>query len=322
MAINKIEIDIPQEYYGTRLDKFLMNMFQNTPYSNLQKLIRKKDIRLNGKRTETNYRLDLDDVISMPEFIYNDLQGSSEIEKNPTDNKKHISSKQIKDFMKTIIHKDDNIIAINKPQGLAVQGGSNIKVSVADYLPHLRFENQQNPQLVHRIDKDTSGLLLIARNTKTSEKLTKFFKERNKIQKTYLAIVIGELPKKSGTISHPLIKKFSGGVEKVYKDSKLGKEAITNFKVLSYSQSYDVSLLEVKILTGRTHQIRVHLKDFGHPILGDGKYGGKRAFIEELSDTMHLHSYKIEIEELGLKLKAEFPTKFLKTIRKTGLKVK
>jgi 23S rRNA pseudouridine955/2504/2580 synthase len=321
MAINKIEIDVPQELQNIRLDKFLLNIFPNTSYSNLQKLIRKKDIRINGTRTEANHKLNLNDIISIPEFIYNDLKNSSK-KAQINQKKSKISERQIKDFKKNIIYKDENIIAINKPQGLAVQGGSNIKISIADFLPYLRFNNQQNPKLVHRIDKNTSGLLLIARNTKIAEKLTKLFKEKEGLTKTYLAIVIGKLPKNTGIISHPLIKKFSGGIEKVYKDNKLGKEAITKFKVLSYSQKYDISLVEVRILTGRTHQIRVHFKEFGHPILGDGKYGGKKAFIQDLNDSMHLHSYKIEIRDLKIKLKADFPLKFLKTIRKTGLKFK
>lgn len=319
MAINKIEISIPQEYCDTRLDKFLLSIFQNTQYSNLQKLIRKKDIKVNDKRVETNYRLSLGDIVSMPEFIYNDLKKSN---KKPKTQQKEITKQQIKNFINTIIYKDQNIIAINKPQGLAVQGGTNIKISVDDYLPYLKFGSQQDPKLVHRIDKDTSGLLLIARNNPTAKKLTNLFNEKNKIKKTYLAIVIGKLSKISGEISHPLIKKLSGGIEKVYKDSKLGKEAITKFRVLSYSKKYNISLIEAEILTGRTHQIRVHLKEFGHPILGDGKYGGKKAFVEGLGRTLHLHSYKIEIKELELKLKAKFPLRFLKTIRKAGLKIK
>jgi len=321
MSTQKIEINIPERNQNKRLDKFLMNLFPNVSFGNLQKLVRKKDIRVNGRKTETNYKLEVGDNISLPKFIYDSFLRGDENKKKSQNDKKGISDKKVKEFLKTVVYKDENIIAINKPQGLAVQGGSNIKASVVDYLPCLKFEKQEKPRLVHRIDKDTSGLLLIARNSEMCEKLAGFFKEKNKIRKIYLAIVVGKLPKNKGTISHPLIKKFNRGIEKVYKDNQLGKEAITNFRVISYSKKFNVSLVEVEILTGRTHQIRVHFKEFGHPILGDGKYGGKKAFVEGLGDKMHLHSYKIEIEELGLKLKAEFPLKFLKTIRKAGLKL-
>jgi 23S rRNA pseudouridine955/2504/2580 synthase len=317
--VRKIKIAIPQKYYNTRLDKFLTQIFQNIPYSNLQRLIRKKDIKVNERRTELNYRLTETDTITIPEFIYQNLKLKYKISK-PV-NKKTISEIETQNFIKTIIYKDANIIVINKSQGLSVQGGSNIKISVADYLPYLKFENTQTPKLVHRIDKDTSGLLLIARNSQTAEKLTKLFKQRNKIRKIYLTIVIGKLSKDQGIISYPLIKKSNGGIEKVYKDNQFGKEAITNFKLLSYSKKYNVSLVEAEILTGRTHQIRVHFKEFGHPILGDGKYGGKKAFVEDLDNTIHLHSHKIEIKELGLNIKADIPIKFLRTIKKAGLKI-
>lgn len=283
-------IPVPKAEENTRLDKFLLRKFPNASYSNLQKLIRKKDIKVNGKRTSAGYNLNSRDIISVASFLYEKFQKSSDKKNQKT---KKIPKKNIENFKKLIIYKDDNLIAINKPGGLPVQGGSKVKISVDDYLPHLKFNKKEVPKLVHRLDKDTTGVLLIARNRATQKKLMEAFKTKNKLKKIYLATVIGKLTKKSGTIKFPLIKKVVNGVEKVYKDEVAGKEAITKYKVLSYSKKYNVSKLEVQILTGRTHQIRVHMKEIGHPIIGDGKYGGKRAFVKGMENKLHLHAHKI-----------------------------
>ena len=228
------------------------------------------------------------------------------------------TDKEIEKIKNCIIYKDNNIIAINKPSGLAVQSGSKIEKSLNDYLQFLRFENQENPKLVHRLDKDTSGLIIIARNHEIAEKLAEYFKDKDeKLDKIYLTLAVGKFLNTEGKIEFPLIKKVENGVEKVYRDEKNGKEATTIYKVLGYNEKYNVSLLEIKILTGRTHQIRVHLKEIGHPILGDGKYGGKKAFVDGLSEKIHLHSYKINIKNLDgkdLNLKANLPENFRKSL--------
>ena len=212
--------------------------------------------------------------------------------------KKSVNSNVVQAVKSSIIFQDQNIIILNKKSGLAVQGGSGISTSVDDILPYLKFENIQNPKLVHRLDKDTSGILLIARNKDASTLLTSYFKNK-KIEKTYIALVKGRLSKDEGKIQMPLIKKYQGKNEKVYKDDVLGKEAVTYYKLLQYYPDKDISAVKVNPITGRTHQIRVHLKEIGHPIIGDFKYGANNTDFANLNmhHRLYLHSFSIKIDD-------------------------
>lgn len=318
-------IRVEDRYSNLRLDKFLFSIFSNINNSLVQKALRNKDILLNGKTIKDGgVRLLADDEISVSNFI-------SKIFNNPTkqvSNKKELrfTDNEISKIKNSIIYKDDNIIAINKPAGLAVQSGTKIEKSLNDYLKFLKFEKEENPRLVHRIDKDTSGILIVARDKKVSEELGDYFKDKGeRLDKVYLTIAVGGFDKEEGTINYPLIKKIENGIEKVYKDDKDGKEATTLYKVIGYSRKYDVSLLEVKILTGRTHQIRVHLKEIGHPILGDGKYGGKKSFVEGLGDRMFLHSYILNIKDFrgkDINIKADLPENFKSTLKTIGIRLR
>ena len=310
-------IKIEKKYENLRLDKFLFSIFSNVNNVLIQKAIRNKDIILNNKSVKSaNTILKQNDELCLTNFIVKIFSNPSQKVEKKSDLK--FTDKEIEKIKNCIIYKDSNIIAINKPSGLAVQSGSKIEKSLNDYLQFLRFENQENPKLVHRLDKDTSGLIIIARNHEIAEKLAEYFKNKDeKLDKIYLTLAVGKFLNTEGKIEFPLIKKVENGVEKVYRDEKNGKEATTIYKVLGYSEKYNVSLLEVKILTGRTHQIRVHLKEIGHPILGDGKYGGKKAFVGGLSEKIHLHSYKINIKNLDgkdLNLKADLPENFRKSL--------
>lgn len=310
-------IKIEKKYENLRLDKFLFSIFSNVNNVLIQKAIRNKDIILNNKSVKSaNTILKQNDELCLTNFIVKIFSNPSQKVEKKSDLK--FTDKEIEKIKNCIIYKDSNIIAINKPSGLAVQSGSKIEKSLNDYLQFLRFENQENPKLVHRLDKDTSGLIIIARNHEIAEKLAEYFKNKDeKLDKIYLTLAVGKFLNTEGKIEFPLIKKVENSVEKVYRDEKNGKEATTIYKVLGYSEKYNVSLLEVKILTGRTHQIRVHLKEIGHPILGDGKYGGKKAFVAGLSEKIHLHSYKINIKNLDgkdLNLKADLPENFRKSL--------
>lgn len=310
-------IIVCKKYNTYRLDKFLSSTFQNVNNILIQKAIRNKDIMLNDSTPrKCNEVLREGDELKLSNFIVKILNNPPQVIKEKSDLK--ITDKEIEKIKSCVIYKDDDIIAINKPVGLAVQSGSKIEKSVDDYLQFLKFGKEDNVTLVHRLDKDTSGVLLLARNKETCDILMDYFREKgDKLDKIYLALAVGKFMKNEGIINYPLLKRVEGGVEKVYKDEKNGKEATTIYKVLDYNPKFNVSLVEVKILTGRTHQIRVHLKEIGHPILGDGKYGGKKAFVEGLSDKMHLHSYKINIKDFkgkDINIKAELPEFFKKTL--------
>jgi 23S rRNA pseudouridine955/2504/2580 synthase len=290
------QVNITKDFTNLRLDKFLCQKY-DISFGVAQKIVREKNVRVNGARVDAAYKTNHMDEIS----IYADVNIRTNFEKT----KVKISDAKIAKIKEQIIFRDENIIALNKPSGLATQGGSGIDISVDDYLPYLKFGSQENPQLVHRLDKDTSGLLLIARNSEAAEVLTAAFKNKT-IRKTYLALVIG-LPKKAeGVINIPICKKFVGKNEKVYRDEIDGKEAITEFKVLEKFTEH--SLLELSPLTGRTHQLRVHCKELGHAIIGDVKYGGRDVIKRDIARRVCLHAKKIVMEDFfGKKLELETP---------------
>lgn len=285
-------IQVNQDFSDLRLDKFLCKRF-DISFGLAQKIIREKKIKVNGKRVDAAYRTAEADQIE----IFIDL-------KNRTENRKQkpqISDDKMRKFSSWIIYEDENLVAINKPSGLATQGGSGIEISVDDFIAPKKW------QLVHRLDKDTSGILLIAKNSKTAEFFLDAFKNKT-IKKTYLALVRGVPKKPSGVINIPLRKKLLGKNEKVSPDFEQGKEAITEFKVLENFN--DHALLEMRPLTGRTHQLRVHAKELGNAIINDVKYGGKEVIRKDLCKRLCLHAYKIELADYfgkKLEIKTELP---------------
>jgi len=279
---------VTKDLTGLRLDKYLCKKF-DISFGLAQKVIREKKIKVNGARVDAAYKTHEADQIE----VFTELN-----KRYATENKKpKVSAEKLKKFSSWIIFQDENLIAINKPSGLATQGGSGIEISVDDFL------NDTELQLVHRLDKETSGILLIAKNSKAAEFLTDGFKNKT-IKKTYLAVVRGIVKKPEGTINIPLRKKLLGKNEKVQPDFAEGKEAITDYKLLR--SFFDHSLLELKPLTGRTHQLRVHCKEIGHAIINDVKYGGKEVLRKDICKRLCLHAYKIEIDDyFGKKLKIE-----------------
>lgn len=289
---------------GCRLDKFLAK--SGCGFTLAQKLLRQKNVKVNSKKVGADHRLEQGDEVQ----IFGNLQTTGQAPSKPK-----VNEEKIKLIKKSIIYQDENLIAIDKPAGIAVQAGNANDFSIDLALPYLKFDIEETPRLVHRLDRDTSGILLLARNRKTATLLTDGFKNKT-IKKTYLALVKGVPHKSEDTIIMPLLEKSFGNIKKVFKDS-LGKEAITHYKILkTFGRDLDTySLLELKPITGRMHQIRVHCKEIGHQIIGDGKYGferkknSKAIFSEkglERSETISflfdknrlcLHSFKIEIAD-------------------------
>jgi 23S rRNA pseudouridine955/2504/2580 synthase len=283
-----LSVQVKQEFAGLRLDKFLCKKF-DIAFGLAQKVIREKKVKVNGVKSDPAYKTLEADYVE----IYTDLKKRFESRKE----KPKISARKNTEFLANIIFEDENMVAINKPSGLATQGGSGIDISVDDYITEKKW------QLVHRLDKDTSGILLIAKNNKTAEFLTDSFRNKT-IKKTYLALVRGVPGKKEGVINIPLRKKVLGKNEKMRPDFEEGKEAITEFKLLENFR--DHALLELRPLTGRTHQLRVHCKELGHPILNDIKYGGKEVARKDICKRLCLHAYSIIIPDyLGKELKIE-----------------
>lgn len=328
------QIAVTEGSSGVRLDHFLRNLGRDLfSFNQIQSLVRKKLIRVTGSKTTANYRLQMGDVIEIADFLLRDANGDLvELEHSHGSKRQvELSSEQIKVFQQCIVYRDANLLAINKPYGLPVQGGSKIRLSVADFLPYLQFEAEEIPRLVHRIDRYTSGLLLLARTKAAAQELNQRFQERYGIHKIYQALVLG-IPKLSeGTINLAIKKtKLNNNLSRMVVDPE-GDEAITHYKVLkSYSEIPTITntdahrivssaLLELEIMTGKMHQIRVHLRELGHPIIGDGKYGGRDVFISGLSNKLHLLAAKLQLENfLGkdLELTVELPKFFADSLRK------
>jgi 23S rRNA pseudouridine955/2504/2580 synthase len=299
-----ITTEVNKDFVDYRLDKFLCEKF-DISFALAQKLIREKKVKVNDRRVDSAYRVEVEDQIK----IYSDLA----LRKTKAPRTDQISLNKIAQFYEKFfsnpLYEDENLIAIDKPSGLATQGGTGIEFCIDDALKVKKY------QLVHRLDKDTSGILLIAKDNQTADKLTLAFKNKD-IDKTYLALVYNLVKKDHGIINIPLIKKNLGKNDKVLPDHIDGKIAITNYEVLHRFTNF--TLLKLMPVTGRTHQIRVHCKEIGYPVLNDVKYGGTKVLRKELSPRLCLHAYKITINGYlsePLTIISELPD-FLKKFKK------
>ena len=302
-------VKIKNEDDGIRLNRWFLKEYPSLTLSHLQKLLRTKQIKVDGKRAEASTRLCAGQELRIPPL---------DEQKAPL--KENFISKNDENMMRSlVVYKDENIIVLNKPSGLAVQGGTNQTRHIDGLLDALRFEKQERPKLTHRIDKDTSGLLVLARNRKCALLLTKAFREHS-LQKTYVALCVGKPKYEEGQIKAPLEK--TGEKMEVIEG---GQKAVTNYKVID-AAGEKFCLIEAEPLTGRTHQIRVHLAYLNVPIVGDSKYGKRDdARKANLNSRLHLHSYQIDLSSvIGKKcvVKAPLPDYFKKDIDFLGLNFK
>lgn len=302
-------VKVKNEDDGMRLNRWFLKYYPGLSLGRLQKLLRTKQIKVDGSRAEANARLLAGQEVRVP----------------PLENEKkeiihaEISKQDVKYISDMVIYKDDDVIVLNKPSGLAVQGGTNTLRHVDGMLEALKFGNEDKPKLVHRIDKDTSGILVLARNRKMADILTKAFREHT-LKKTYLALVWGMPSKTIGEIKLPL-EKVEGRVQVV----EGGKSAVTEYEVLdNVGDKY--ALVAASPLTGRTHQIRAHLEAIGTPICGDDKYFGEQRRKNNLIvNKLHLHAYKIDLSSVyGKKMvvKAKLPNYFKESLETFGLSFK
>lgn len=304
---NKNTFTVTEDFKGVTLIKWFRKNDVGMPHGLVQKLIRKKTILVNDKKAKQEQILETGDIISLPPKLQKTEKPAKERMK------KYIPTEKDADtnLISNIIFMDKNIIAINKPQGLASQGGSGVVLSVDEMLKFLNFEFKTSPMLAHRLDKDTTGLLLLARTRQAANILGQGFKDKI-IEKKYLALVAGIPEHRKGRIAFPLgPRRGAGGAEKMAVDNVNGKIAVTEYKVIKEVNGV-ASLLEVSPKTGRKHQIRAHLAEIGHPIIGDGKYGGKASFIDGFGKNLHLHAWKIKHKEnyFPEEIEAEVPDYF------------
>ena len=285
-----------------RLDRWFRRHYPSLAHGRLEKLLRTGQVRVDGKRAKSGDRVSPGQAIRVPPL------GEAPSTAAPLSARARPQDEAaLRDL---IIHRDDHAIVLNKPPGLAVQGGSNTTRHVDGLLDGLRFGSDERPRLVHRLDKDTSGVLLIARTAAAAAFFTRAFRDKT-TRKIYWAIVAG-LPKmRQGKIDLSLAKGLLGrGRERVHADED-GKDAVTYYPIVD-SAGDRASWLALLPLTGRTHQLRAHCAAIGTPILGDGKSGGAAANIPGGAPVrgLQLHARALEIPHPGgftLKVTAPLP---------------
>ena len=266
---------------GMRLDRWFKVHFPALRHGELEKFLRKGQVRVAGGRVKSNRRLELGEEIRIPP-----IKTSTE----PTEKRVNYKEEDASDIRDIILFEDDSFIAMNKPFGLAVQGGTNAKRHIDGMLASYA-RNGERPKLVHRLDKDTGGLLLVAKSRAAAQRLGDAFKN-HKVEKVYWALTAGVPRPREGTIEMPIAKRMvrvgEGTSERVVAaDDGNAKEAITDYQTLD-DAGQGVAFMAMRPVTGRTHQLRVHAAAIDCPIVGDGKYGGSAAHLEGISSKLHL----------------------------------
>lgn len=294
-----------------RLDRWFKRHYPQIKHGHLEKLLRSKQIKVDNKKATSNQRVQAGQTLRIPPINVD--------ENATTDTKLKQSSSKDREFLESIIiYEDKNICAINKPFGLAVQGGTNIQNSV-DSLFRSAFIDSDY-KLVHRIDKNTSGVLLLAKNAKSAADLTSRFKNRE-VVKTYWALAKNVPHPESGTIRLRIRKGMdSHDKEKMVADPKNGDRAETDYRVIE-SLGKKLSWLELVPLSGRKHQLRVHTNAIECPIVGDGKYGGAASMVEGIDKKMHLHARSLQLDNFfgkNIVIEAELPEHMKKSWKFLG----
>lgn len=274
-----------------RLDRWFRLHFPELAHGRLQKLLRTGQVRVDGRRAKAGARLSAGAEIRVPPLGESKSAGKDAGRAPAASRAKAAPSEADIAFIRSLVlYRDDDVIAIDKPPGLAVQGGTGTRRHIDGMLEGLRFDAPEAPRLVHRLDRDTSGVLLLGRSRAAAAALGKAFKGRG-IRKLYWAIVVGLPDPRAGRVELPIAKLPGKAGEKMAVDPEKGQRAVTYYRVME-AAGRRLAWVALWPQTGRTHQLRVHCAALGWPILGDGKYGGQAAFIagHGLSRKLHLHA--------------------------------
>ncbi len=290
--------EVSLDYAGQRLDNFLMSRIKGVPKSMLYRIIRKGEVRVNKGRTKPDYKLKEGDLVRIPPVRVK--------EENKVEN---VPDRLAADIESAIIFEDDYLIAVNKPRGMAVHGGSGISLGLIEALRVIRPDSKRL-ELVHRLDRDTSGVILVAKKRSVLVALHDMLQKKSGIQKRYWALVYGVWPKHMKEVTAPLIKNELQSGERIVRVSQQGKPCHTRYSLERRYEGF--TLVNAEPVTGRTHQIRVHCQFAGHAIVGDEKYatddelkqarnqGAKRLFL-------HAKSLKFVHPQTKETLKLEAP---------------
>ena len=277
---------VANEEDAIRLDNWFKQHFPGLGYGRLQKLLRTGQVRVDGRRAKAGLRLEAGQSVRIPPI-------SDAIV--PVKARAELSDADRRFVQSLVIHKDPDVLVIDKPAGLVVQGGTGVTRHLDGLLDGLRFEATERPRLVHRLDRYTSGVMVLARHRKAAAHLGRSFNTKV-ARKIYWAVTVGVPNLHRGRIDLPLNKLPAKGGERMVIDPEDGKRAVTLYSLLERSGNR-LAWLAFWPQTGRTHQIRVHAAAIQTPVLGDGKYGGAEAFVQSdvLPRQLHLHARQISL---------------------------
>lgn len=297
------QLDVTREEDGIRLDRWFRQRFPSLTHGRLEKLLRTGQVRVDGARVKANMRLVAGQVVRVPPL-------GVELEPQPKP-ERAVSEKDAEMIRACVIYKDKSVLVLNKPAGLAVQGGTKTERHLDGMLDALCFEAKERPRLVHRLDRDTSGVLVLARSARAAAALGRSFKQKDAC-KIYWALVVGVPSPHRGTINLALAKQGGPRAERVFpadESDEEAKNAVTHFSLVA-TAGRRLAWVAFMPMTGRTHQIRAHASAIGIPIVGDGKYGGVNAHPGgEIPRQLHLHARSLDIAhpDGGKRLHVEAP---------------
>ena len=281
-----------------RVDRWIRNIIGRIPQGLIEKTLRLGKIKVNRKKVKSSYKIQSNDKIDFYNFKFEERITQKKMSFNP-------SNQVIKANESLIIDNNENFIVLNKSAGIPVQGGTKSKKNLIDIFKKSEFFSDSRPFSVHRLDKDTSGVFLMAKNRETAQLLTSLFRLR-KVHKTYLAICQGELEKNSGVWIDDLVRYDNG--------KKIVEKAKTNYKVIDKNSSS--SLIEMNPITGRKHQLRKQLFNIGHSIYGDNKYKSLTKNVRSNKELMlHAYQLKFKIKDKKFTYKALLPEYFIKLLK-------
>ena len=313
------QFTVAQDDDGIRLDRWFKRHLPEASFNIVSRWARTGQLRIDGKRATPGDRIERGQVIRVPPAEAAPAAPAARAKKA----RPPLSAEDTDYMQAMVIHRDAQAIVINKPPGLATQGGTKTDRHVDGLLDALMFDGESRPKLVHRLDKDTSGALLLARTSRAAGHFAKAFSSRT-ARKVYWALIVGVPSIEDGMVELPIAKQPGTGGEKMHVDEKEGSPARTRYRVIERAGN-TAAWVELQPFTGRTHQLRVHMAAIGHPIVGDGKYGGPEAFLTGgISRKMHLHARRIKVDHPDggtIDVTAEPPGHFTESVRHLGFDI-
>ena len=297
------KVTVKKDYHNSRLDRWFKANIIDLPQSLIEKILRLNKVKVNRKKIKSSYRVQIGDIIEIYDI------SKFKVSDRPKIIKYTPSRKEVDIYDDYILENNNNFVVINKPRGIAVQAGTKSFRNIIDVLKESKYFENTKPYIVHRLDKETSGVLVVAKNREYAQLFTSLFRIR-KIHKTYIALTYGKISKDIKTMNDELVT-FDNG-------KKIIQKAISHLRLLKTSS--DFSYIELNPITGRKHQLRKQLYNIGNPIIGDDKYFINRRAdkIKIKSKNLLLHAYKIKfmINNIQYNFKAEYDEEFENFLKK------